>query len=141
AGTVPPGDHSYLTLTFDGTLFTECVDETLTCYMVFTTNDCDEPEVSVPVHAFSGRGDICKGHDCKATGGDCVVNIIDVVCLANYIFFDGPAPDPECMADVDRDGDVDSDDAMYLIGYLFGEGPPPEIPTAPMQDQTPIQRK
>ncbi|MFQ6002689.1 MAG: dockerin type I domain-containing protein, partial [Candidatus Zixiibacteriota bacterium] len=144
ADTVPPGEYTDLLLTFDGTLFTECVDESMVCYLVITSNDCDEPVVTADVHATSARGDL---------NGDCLINIEDVVYLLNYIFVSGPAPTPECMADVDRDGDVDSDDALYLLSYLFTGGPPPDVPTAPKEGetiemktirpikQTPIQRK
>jgi hypothetical protein len=132
-GDIPAESFFDVFLTFDGTLFENCVDDTQTCYMVFTSNDCDEPVVSVPVHAMSARGDVT---------GDCVINIGDVVFLLNYVFCEnGPPPDPMCIGDVDRDGDVDSDDALYLVSYLFTGGPPPEIPTAPMEEQTPIQLK
>jgi hypothetical protein len=144
-GDIPAESFFDITLTFDGTLFEECVDDTLTCYMVITSNDCDEPVLTVDVHAMSARGDVTE---------DCVINIADVVFLLNNVFAGGPAPDPLCMGDVDRDGDVDSDDALYLVSYLFTGGPPPEIPTAPKADeetidvetvspikQTPIQQK
>ncbi|KPJ66037.1 hypothetical protein AMJ44_09080 [candidate division WOR-1 bacterium DG_54_3] len=150
-GTVPAESFFDVTLTYDGTLFTECEDETLTCYMVITSNDCDEPILTVPVHAMSARGDV--GGDCKMTAhGDCIINSADVVFLIDYVFKGGLAPDPYCMGDVDRDGDVDGDDCLYLISYLFLGGPPPEIPAAPEADdqtiemirpikQAPIERK
>jgi hypothetical protein len=132
SGTVPAESFFDVFLTFDGTLFENCVDDTQTCYMVFTSNDCDEPVLTVDVHAMSARGDVT---------GDCVINIADLVSLLNYIFKGCPAPDPLCIGDVDRDGDVDSDDCLYMASYLFTGGPPPDIPTAPMEDQTPIQQK
>jgi hypothetical protein len=130
AGTVLAESFFDVFLTFDGTVFENCVDETLTCYLVFTSNDCDEPEVTVPVSMWSARGDVDE--DCK---GDCKINVLDVVFLINYLFLDppGPAPDPLCMGDikVPHNGVVDSDDVLYLISYLFLYGPPPEIPLAP----------
>jgi hypothetical protein len=124
AGTAPAESFFDVMLTFDGTVFVNCVDETLACYLVFTSNDCDESQVVVPVFMWSARGDVMP---------DCVINISDVVFLINYWFLDppGPAPDPLCMGDVNRDGNVDSDDIMYLISYLFLGGPPPLIPLAP----------
>jgi hypothetical protein len=120
AGTVPPGGHTDLTLTFDGSVFDTCASDTLVCYLVFTSNDCDESQVTVPVYMWSGRGDVNL---------DCEINVEDVVFLLNYWFAKGgPAPAPLCIADVNRDGDVDSYDCLYLISYLFDFGPPPEIP-------------
>jgi hypothetical protein len=131
-GEVPAESFFDVFLTFDGTRFTECVDETLTCYLSVTSNDCDEPLLTVDVMAMSARGDVT---------GDCKLDIADVVFLLNYVFFGSPAPDPMCIGDLDRDTDVDSDDALYLISYLFEYGAPPEIPAAPTQDQTPFQLK
>ncbi len=134
-GEVPAESFFDVSLTFDGTRFTECVDETLTCYLTIASNDCDEPLLTVDVIAMSARGDVT---------GDCVINVADVIYLLNYVFGvdpKGPPPDPMCIGDVDRDGDVDSDDALYLISYLFQGGPPPEIPAAPLEEQTPIQLK
>lgn len=132
SGTVPAESFFDVFLTFDGTLFENCVDDTQTCYMVFTSNDCDEPVLTVDVHAMSARGDVT---------GDCGINIADLVFLLNNVFLGGPAPAPLCIGDVDRDGDVDSDDCLYMASYLFTGGPPPDIPTAPKEDQTPIQQK
>jgi hypothetical protein len=126
SGTIPPSGHTDLTLTFDGTKFDVCGVDTTVCYLVFTSNDCDESQVVVPVYMWAARGDV--NEDPK---GDCVIDIRDVVFLLNYVFKGGPAPDPMCIGDVDRDNDVDSDDALYLVSYLFLYGPPPEIPLAP----------
>lgn len=122
-GTIPAESFFDVFLTFDGTVFEDCVEETLTCYLVFTSNDCDEPEVTVPVYMWSARGDV---------NGDCRLDVVDVVFLLNWIFIGGPAPDPLCVGDVNRSGgDPDSDDALYLISYLFMYGPPPQILLAP----------
>jgi hypothetical protein len=124
ADTVPPASYTDVALTFDGSVFDTCGSDTVTCYLVFTTNDCDETQVTVPVYMWSARGEVT---------GDCVINIADVVYLLNYIFVNGPAPNPFCMGDVEvpHDGDVDSNDALYLMSYLFMYGPPPEMPSSP----------
>jgi hypothetical protein len=126
SGTIPPSGHTDLTLTFDGTKFDVCGVDTTVCYLVFTSNDCDESQVVVPVYMWAARGDV--NVDCK---GDCVIDIRDVVFLLNYVFKGGPAPNPMCTGDVNRDNIVNSDDALYLVSYLFLYGPPPEIPLAP----------
>jgi hypothetical protein len=62
---------------------------------------------------------------CGDVNQDGVVDIADVVYMVNYLFIDGPAPDPIQAGDVNGDGVVDIADAVYLINYLFIEGPPP----------------
>ncbi len=53
------------------------------------------------------------------------INIADALYLINYLFADGPAPDPQMAGDANCDGEVNSGDAVYLINYLFIDGPPP----------------
>jgi hypothetical protein len=123
SGTIPPASYTDLTLTFDGSAFEVCGLDTTVCYLVFTSNDCDESQVTVPVYMWAARGDV---------NADCNIDIVDVVFLLNYVFKGGPAPSPLCVGDVNRSGgNPDSDDALYLISYLFLYGPPPEIPLAP----------
>ena len=57
--------------------------------------------------------------------GDGVIDIGDVVYLVNYLFIDGPAPDPLEAGDANSDGKVDIADVVYLVNYLFIGGPPP----------------
>ncbi|MCK4384650.1 MAG: dockerin type I repeat-containing protein [candidate division Zixibacteria bacterium] len=57
--------------------------------------------------------------------GDLVVDIADVVYLINYLFIDGPAPEPLKAGDANCDEVVDIADVVYLINYLFIDGPPP----------------
>lgn len=57
--------------------------------------------------------------------GDGVINSADVVYLINYLFADGPAPDPLWIGDANCDGVVNSADVVHLINYLFAGGPPP----------------
>jgi len=51
--------------------------------------------------------------------------ISDVIYLINYLFKEGPAPDPIRAGDVNGDGEVTISDVVYLINYLFKGGPPP----------------
>jgi hypothetical protein len=59
------------------------------------------------------------------TNGDEVVGPGDVVYLLNYLYKNGPAPDPFFSGDANSDGQVGPGDVVYLINYLFREGPPP----------------
>jgi len=134
ADTVAPGEFSEVVLTFDGTVFTQCVDETVTCYLTISSNDPDEPQVSVEVDMWSGRGDVY--HD-----PPCVLDLGDVLFLINFVYKGGPAPDPVCMGDCNRDGiDGDVEDVIYLIDYLYrGTVPPPLATPQIHQPPTPIQ--
>jgi hypothetical protein len=62
---------------------------------------------------------------CGDVTGDDVVDVGDVVYLINYLFKNGPAPDPLQTGDVNLDAVVDVGDVVYLINYLFKGGPPP----------------
>ncbi|MCJ7577616.1 MAG: dockerin type I repeat-containing protein [candidate division Zixibacteria bacterium] len=62
---------------------------------------------------------------CGDCNGDSVINAADVVYLINYLFIEGPGPDPLCIADVNHDGQVNAADVVYLINYLFIQGPAP----------------
>jgi hypothetical protein len=60
--------------------------------------------------------------------GDGVINVSDIVYLINFVFAEGPAPEPEAAGDVDCNGTVNVSDVVVLIQYVFGEGPTPECP-------------
>jgi len=62
------------------------------------------------------RGDINR---------DGSIDIVDIVLLINYLFRDGPAPDPLQAGDVNCDTLIGLVDVIYLINYLFRGGPPP----------------
>jgi len=59
------------------------------------------------------------------TNGDGTINSADVVYLINYLFKNGPEPDPLCAGDVNCDEVINSADVVYLINYLFKGGPAP----------------
>ena len=53
------------------------------------------------------------------------VNVGDVVFLLNYLFKNGPDPDPFGAGDANCDGIIDVGDIVCLINYLFKGGPSP----------------
>jgi len=57
--------------------------------------------------------------------GDGLTNSADITYLINYLFKNGPAPDPLWLGDCNCDGIINSSDVVYLINYLFKGGPPP----------------
>jgi hypothetical protein len=56
---------------------------------------------------------------------DGIIDPADVVYLINYLFKEGPVPDPLEAGDANCDGSVGPADVVYLINYLFKDGPPP----------------
>jgi photosystem II stability/assembly factor-like uncharacterized protein len=58
--------------------------------------------------------------------GDGVVDLGDVVFLVNYLYRNGPAPEPSQAGDINCDGIVDLGDVVYLVNYLFRGGTPPQ---------------
>jgi hypothetical protein len=62
---------------------------------------------------------------CGDADGNDVVNVSDIVWMINFVFGEGPAPDPEQAGDVDCNGSVNVSDIVYLINFVFGEGFPP----------------
>ncbi len=57
--------------------------------------------------------------------GDGQINVTDVVYLINYLWKDGPPPDPYEAGDANCDGNVTISDVVFLINYLFYGGPIP----------------
>lgn len=58
--------------------------------------------------------------------GDGLIDLGDMVYLVNYLYRDGPAPEPSRAGDASCDGMVDLGDVIYLANYLFKGGPPPD---------------
>jgi hypothetical protein len=54
--------------------------------------------------------------------GNKIVDVNDVVYLINYLFKNGPAPNPMAAGDVNGDCSVVVGDVVYLINYLFKNG-------------------
>lgn len=52
-----------------------------------------------------------------------IIDILDLIFIVDYLFRQGPAPDPLGRADVNCSGSVDVIDITYLVGYLFQQGP------------------
>ena len=65
---------------------------------------------------------------CGDANDDSTVNIFDITYIINYLYRDGPSPDPIEAADVNNDGAVNIFDITYLISYLYLEGPEPDCP-------------
>ncbi len=56
---------------------------------------------------------------------DGFINISDVICLINFLYAGGNAPQPKEIGNINCDGVIDVGDVIYLINYLFKGGPEP----------------
>ena len=65
---------------------------------------------------------------CGNPNGDNDVDVADVVFLINYIFRNGPAPDPLPLGDANADGAINMGDITYLLRAAFRLGPQPQCP-------------
>ena len=63
--------------------------------------------------------------------GDGAVDICDIVFLINYLFQEGPPPNPPSAGDINGDCFIGISDIIWLINYLYREGPPPQIRCLP----------
>jgi len=95
-----------------GTAPDTAFSETLT---VVAQDYCNADTLSFMVRTYL-RGD---------ANADTTIDIADVMHLINYLFLDGPDPDPMAAGDANCDEVVDIADVVYLLNYLFMEGPPP----------------
>ena len=82
-----------------------------------------------PRYTHCNSGDLIIGNPAVVTCGDAdadgAVTVVDAVCLVNYIFADGPAPQPLAVGDVNCDQSINIVDAVYLVRYIFADGPTP----------------
>jgi len=78
-----------------------------------------------------GRADAYRAVLSIARGdanNDGTVNNSDQVYLINWMFKNGPEPEPDVRtADANCDGDINMGDAIYVINYVFKGGPAPPI--------------
>ncbi len=86
----------------------------------FTTRLGDYVPVVIPGQLSvlaCGRGDLTCDQE---------IDIADLIYLVNYMFQNGPWPDPFYTADVDGDGiGPNIADLIYLVSFMFQDGPPP----------------
>jgi hypothetical protein len=83
------------------------------------------------VGAFDEKGFVLTvkfDYDCGDANGDRQVNVADAVFIINYVFKDGPAPEPLMGGDANCDNEVNVGDAVYVINYVFKGGPEPCCP-------------
>lgn len=92
-----------------------------TYYWRIVTRDTHDTTTAGPVWTFTTKPEWIRG-DCN---GDEEIGLSDVVYLINYLFNDGPGPDPIESGNLNCDDVVGLADVVYLINYLFKNGSPP----------------
>jgi hypothetical protein len=112
-------------LTFDTTTATIAGTPTWPANYYFTIRVEDDGS---PPYADQ-RNLIITIHDAPADCGDVdengSINVSDIVFLIDFVFGDGPPPDPVSIGDVDCNGVVNVSDVVYLIAFVFGDGVEP----------------
>ncbi|NIM96985.1 MAG: hypothetical protein GTO24_02530 [candidate division Zixibacteria bacterium] len=58
--------------------------------------------------------------------GDGKIDAGDAIYLLNYLFRQGPPPEPLAAGDINGDCEVSASDVIYIINYLFRQGPAPQ---------------
>ncbi|UCD94271.1 MAG: hypothetical protein JSU69_10985 [Candidatus Zixiibacteriota bacterium] len=117
SGTVQSLDTDTISVLFDAT---ELKYGTYYGLMTISSNDPVSTIVDVSVAMEVSPGFVCGDAD-----GSKMINLLDVTYLINYLYKNGPAPDPEEAADADGSGTLNLLDATHLINYLYKNGPDP----------------
>ena len=87
----------------------------------------DDPNTDQTDTDGDNIGDVCDWicGDANASGN---LNVLDISYIINFLYKNGPAPDPLEKADVDHSGANNILDVSYLVNYLYRGGPAPNCP-------------
>ncbi|MCP4634236.1 MAG: hypothetical protein GY855_15025 [candidate division Zixibacteria bacterium] len=72
----------------------------------------------------NGIGDVCE-FVCGDIDGLEGINILDIVFLINYVYKDGPAPEPLISGEMDGISPINILDIVLLINNVYKNGPEP----------------
>lgn len=76
---------------------------------------------------YQGWVDLVEGAFIRGdANGDDLIDVADVIFLANYLYKGDSAPFPYEAGEVTCDGIIDVADAIFLLNYLFKNGPAPD---------------
>jgi len=71
---------------------------------------------------------IAPASGCGDANVDGRVNQADIEYMTEYMFKDGPAPEPMSRGDSNGDGSIDVSDLVYMVNYIFKGGIAPVCP-------------
>ncbi len=99
-------------------------------HLFWSLNDPDwTPQANMLDFCLYGDPSLVREWISSYTCGDCNrdgnIDVGDIIYLINYLYKNGPVPDPWQAGDVLPDGVVNISDVIYLINYMFKAGPPP----------------
>jgi hypothetical protein len=66
---------------------------------------------------------------CGDANSDCDINVLDTSYLIDFLYMQGPQPEPLAAGDANGDGTVNVFDVTYIVSYLYMTGPAPVCPT------------
>jgi hypothetical protein len=132
---IPPGTGVLLKLYLDVLCIPDTTQDRITSIIInpFPVSKLHDPDLNKVESQFNS-GTINIKHTlcgnlleciCGDVNTDGEVNIVDVVCMVNWMFDNGPGLCPESMGDVNLFRGVSVADIVYLINYLFSDGPAP----------------
>lgn len=98
-------------------------------YITGHTTSIDFPVLG-PIQDYAGEYDVFitklkPEYQCGDIDASDEIVLSDIVYFVNYIFANGPQPNPIVAADIDCSGQVTVSDVVYLITYVFSGGPAP----------------
>jgi hypothetical protein len=92
--------------------------------LITTSHNMDD-NIICGITAFLSPFILSHPFTCGDANSDQAINILDVTYIINYLYKNGPAPDPEAAADADGSGVINLLDVTHLINYLYKDGPEP----------------
>ncbi len=104
-------------------------DHNSNVYITGHTTSIDFPVLG-PIQDYAGEYDVFvtklkPEFQCGDIDASDEIVLSDIVYFVNYIFANGPQPNPIVAADIDCSGQVTVSDVVYLITYIFSGGPAP----------------
>lgn len=96
----------------------------------------DDGEINVTIRSADSCGAYTddsfqidyKVYACGDANDDGTINLLDITGLIDYLYSEGPTPDPIMAGDANGDGTVNLLDITYLINHLYRDGPAPICP-------------
>ncbi len=99
---------------------------------IYVTGHTASPDFPTfnPIQEYAGEYDVFvtklkPEFQCGDIDANEEIVLTDIVYFINYIFSNGPQPNPIVAADIDCSGKVTVSDVVYLIKYVFSGGPAP----------------
>jgi len=99
-------------------------------YLFWSLNDPDwTPQANMLDFCLYGDPSLVREGISNYICGDCNsdenIDVGDIIYLINYLYKNGPVPNPLISGDTNQDGEVNIGDVVYLVNYLFKNGLPP----------------